>query len=185
MPDSPAVQDFYPDDAAHCYGCGRLNETGLRLRTKWDGDETVAHFTGRPIEPGTLQRYKLLGGSAEDWRLTQAIVADAGIQVSAGRVADEFQRRYRGENWDGIILDDAPLVQLRTLERLGLIEEVGRAPGAGSPILYGTTPLFLERLGINSLDELPPLAEHVPPAEVVDALERPFRPEEPSSDSRS
>jgi HAD superfamily phosphatase len=81
-------------------------------------EETVAHFTGRPIEPGTLQRYKILGGFADDWRLTQAIVADAGIQVSAGRVSDEFQRRYRGENWDGVIVDEAPLVQIRTLERL-------------------------------------------------------------------
>jgi len=81
-------------------------------------EETVAHFTGRPIEPGTLQRYKILGGFADDWRLTQAIVADAGIQVSAGRVADEFQRRYRGENWDGVVLEETPLVQVRTLERL-------------------------------------------------------------------
>jgi len=46
--DGPAVQDFYPDDAAHCYGCGRLNEVGLRVRTRWDGDETVAYFTPEP-----------------------------------------------------------------------------------------------------------------------------------------
>jgi len=46
MPDdTPAVQDFYPEDTAHCYGCGRLNEVGLRLRTGWDGDETVTRFT--------------------------------------------------------------------------------------------------------------------------------------------
>ena len=43
-----AVQDFYPDDFAHCYGCGRLNTAGLHLRTTWDGDETVARFTPRP-----------------------------------------------------------------------------------------------------------------------------------------
>jgi len=40
-----AVQDFYPDDAAHCYGCGRLNAVGLRIRTFWEGDETVTRFT--------------------------------------------------------------------------------------------------------------------------------------------
>ena len=45
--DSPAVQDHYPDDVAHCYGCGRLNEQGLRLQTRWDGEETVAFFTPR------------------------------------------------------------------------------------------------------------------------------------------
>lgn len=43
-----AVQDFYPDDTAHCYGCGRLNAEGHRLRTRWDGDETVARFTPEP-----------------------------------------------------------------------------------------------------------------------------------------
>ena len=43
-----AVQDFYPDDFAHCYGCGRLNAEGLHLRTVWDGEETVARFTPRP-----------------------------------------------------------------------------------------------------------------------------------------
>jgi len=74
---------------------------------------------------------------------------------------------------------------LATLERLGLIEEVGRAPGVGSPILYGTTSLFLEQLGMAELSELPPLADHVPGAEVMEALERPFRPEPPSSESRS
>lgn len=43
-----AVQDFYPDDVAHCYGCGRLNEHGLHVRSDWDGDETVAVLTPRP-----------------------------------------------------------------------------------------------------------------------------------------
>jgi acyl-coenzyme A thioesterase PaaI-like protein len=45
---APAVQDFYPDDLAHCYGCGRLNEHGLHVRSSWDGDETVAILTPRP-----------------------------------------------------------------------------------------------------------------------------------------
>jgi acyl-coenzyme A thioesterase PaaI-like protein len=46
--ESRAVQDFYPDDFAHCYGCGRLNPHGLQLKTRWDGDEAVARFTPRP-----------------------------------------------------------------------------------------------------------------------------------------
>jgi len=74
---------------------------------------------------------------------------------------------------------------LRTLERRGLVAEIGRAAGPGQAVLFGTTPLFLEKLGINGLDELPPLADHVPPAAVVDILERPFRGEEPSSASTS
>ncbi len=45
-----AVQDFYPDDFAHCYGCGRLNAHGLHVRTWWEGDETVSRYTPRPYE---------------------------------------------------------------------------------------------------------------------------------------
>jgi uncharacterized protein (TIGR00369 family) len=44
---SRAVQDFYPDDFAHCYGCGRLNAHGLQLKTRWEGEEAVARFTPR------------------------------------------------------------------------------------------------------------------------------------------
>lgn len=46
--DGKAVQDFYPDDFSHCYGCGRLNAHGHHVRTFWDGDETVSRFTPRP-----------------------------------------------------------------------------------------------------------------------------------------
>ncbi|MCE9634763.1 MAG: PaaI family thioesterase [Planctomycetes bacterium] len=44
---TPAVQDLYPADVAHCYGCGRLNASGLRIRSMWDGDETSARLTPR------------------------------------------------------------------------------------------------------------------------------------------
>ena len=43
-----AVQDHYPDDFAHCYGCGRLNAHGLHVRTFWEADGTFARFTPRP-----------------------------------------------------------------------------------------------------------------------------------------
>ncbi|MBU8923252.1 MAG: PaaI family thioesterase [Bacteroidales bacterium] len=43
-----AFQDYYPDDVSHCYGCGCLNKQGLQLKSRWDGDETVAFFTPRP-----------------------------------------------------------------------------------------------------------------------------------------
>ena len=39
-----AIQDFYPDDVAHCFGCGRLNEYGHQIKSYWEGDETVSHF---------------------------------------------------------------------------------------------------------------------------------------------
>src|SRR5512136_317201 len=43
-----AFQDYYLDENAHCYGCGRLNEDGLQIKSYWDGEETVCHFTPRP-----------------------------------------------------------------------------------------------------------------------------------------
>ncbi len=43
-----SFQDYYPDDLSHCYGCGRLNEQGLGLKSYWDGEETVAILTPGP-----------------------------------------------------------------------------------------------------------------------------------------
>ena len=43
-----AFQDYYPDELSYCYGCGRLNEEGLKLKSCWDGEESVAIFTPRP-----------------------------------------------------------------------------------------------------------------------------------------
>jgi segregation and condensation protein B len=59
---------------------------------------------------------------------------------------------------------------LRTLENTGLIEVVDRLKVPGSPILYGTTDLLLEKLGLDTLTDLPPLSDLVPPPEVVDDL---------------
>lgn len=43
-----AFQDYYPDDSSYCYGCGRLNENGLRIKSFWDGEQSVARFVPRP-----------------------------------------------------------------------------------------------------------------------------------------
>jgi len=43
-----AFQDYYPDHWSHCYGCGRLNEHGLQIKSYWDGEETVCHYVPRP-----------------------------------------------------------------------------------------------------------------------------------------
>jgi|SRR5690606_641783 len=43
-----AFQDTYPENVAHCYGCGRLNEHGHQIKTYWDGDETVTRFQPQP-----------------------------------------------------------------------------------------------------------------------------------------
>lgn len=81
-------------------------------------EETVMHFTGRKIQANTVQRYKNLGGFNDDWKLTHAIITDSGMEVPLARVIDEFQRRYRGENWDGFIAEEPPLIKTRTLDKL-------------------------------------------------------------------
>jgi acyl-coenzyme A thioesterase PaaI-like protein len=43
-----AFQDYYPDEVSHCYGCGRLNEHGLQIKSYWDGEETLCTFHPRP-----------------------------------------------------------------------------------------------------------------------------------------
>jgi acyl-coenzyme A thioesterase PaaI-like protein len=47
--DQQAIQDFYPEELSYCYGCGRLNEHGLHIKSVWDGDETIAVYTPKPF----------------------------------------------------------------------------------------------------------------------------------------
>ena len=77
--------------------------------------------------------------------------------ISRGQIAS-----IRGVDPDGV---------LRTLQARGYVDEVGRDNGPGQAILFGTTATFLEKLGLASLDDLPPIAEFIPSAEVVEALE--------------
>jgi len=56
-----AFQDCYPDNYAHCYGCGRLNEQGLKIKSYWDGDEGVCIFTPQRYYTGGFPDY-LYGG---------------------------------------------------------------------------------------------------------------------------
>ncbi len=80
----------------------------------------------------------------------------------------------RGVDPDGV---------LRTLQARGYVTEVARDPGPGQAILYGTTGSFLEKLGLNSLADLPPIAEFVPGADVVEALEHGLRIDAPTPDA--
>ncbi|MFN2224537.1 MAG: PaaI family thioesterase [Candidatus Promineifilaceae bacterium] len=48
MSDQKAFQDYYADEVSVCYGCGRLNEQGLQIKSYWDGDEAVCTFRPRP-----------------------------------------------------------------------------------------------------------------------------------------
>jgi segregation and condensation protein B len=75
--------------------------------------------------------------------------------------------RIRGVNVDSV---------LQTLAERGLIAEVGREPGPGRAPLFGTTPLFLEKIGLGSVSELPPLASFAPDADVAADIERALTP---------
>jgi segregation and condensation protein B len=59
---------------------------------------------------------------------------------------------------------------VRLLEQRGYIEEKGRASGPGLPILYGTTELFLDRMALASLEDLPSIEEFMPPIETANEL---------------
>lgn len=43
-----AIQDYYPEELSHCYGCGSLNEHGHQIKSFWDGDETVSNYNPKP-----------------------------------------------------------------------------------------------------------------------------------------
>jgi segregation and condensation protein B len=118
---------------------------GWRLYTRAEHADLVARF--------------ILDG--QQARLTQAALETLAViayrqPVSRGRVA-----AVRGVNSDGVI---------RTLHSRGLVEEVGTDPDNGA-VLYGTTTYFLERLGLTSLEELPPLAPLLPDIADLEAAE--------------
>ncbi len=83
-------------------------------------------------------------------------------------------RAIRGVGVDGV---------MRTLQQRGYVDETGRDPGPGQASLFGTTDVFLERLGLNSLDELPSLGDFVPGADVVELLEHGLRVESDQAES--
>ena len=99
-------------------------------------------------------------------RISQAALETLAIiaykqPISRGQVA-----AIRGVDPDAV---------MRTLQARGYITEVGRDDGPGQAVMYGTTPSFLERLGLESIEALPSIAEFVPDARVVEALEQGLR----------
>lgn len=152
-------------DLATTLGASR----GVVLRNVAGGWRLYAH----PDAYHYLERFASTEGAK---RLSGAAVESLAVvayrqPVSRGQVGE-----IRGVNSDHA---------LKTLERRGLVVEIGRAPGPGQAVLYGTTKTFLEKLGVESISDLPPLADHVPPAEIVETLELPMRPDTSSNDSTS
>jgi len=110
------------------------------------------------------QRARMSGAALE----TLAIIAYKQ-PLSRAQIAS-----IRGVDPDGVI---------RTLQARGYVTEVGRDTGPGQAILFGTTASFLEKLGVNALSDLPPIAGFVPGADVVEALEHGLR-IDPVADAR-
>jgi segregation and condensation protein B len=73
---------------------------------------------------------------------------------------------------------------MRTLVQRGYVVELGHDPGPGQAVLFGTSASFLEQLGLDSLDDLPPLGDFVPSAPIVEQLEQGLRPDGPSAPER-
>lgn len=65
--------------------------------------QTVEHFTGAPVAFEEIQDYKNAGGWNNDWALSHRISQDRGVTVSYEAVVEEFQRRFLGESFDGLI----------------------------------------------------------------------------------
>ena len=117
---------------------------------RYQSHPDVAAYVERFILDG--QRARLSGAALE----TLAIVAYKQ-PLSRAQIAS-----IRGVDPDGV---------LRTLQSRGYIDQIGRDPGPGQAVLWGTTPAFLEKLGINSVNDLPPIVEFLPGADIVEALE--------------
>jgi segregation and condensation protein B len=117
-------------------------------------------FQSHPDLAPYVERFVLDGQSA---RLSAAALETLAIVAYRQPVSRAQVAAIRGVNADAVV---------RTLQQRGYVEEIGRDPGPGQAILYGTTRLFLEKLGLDAVGDLPPLAEFVPGPETVEALER-------------
>jgi len=107
-----------------------------------------------------IERFVLDGQSA---RLSGPALETLAIIAYKQPVSRAQLSAIRGVNVESTIA---------TLIQRGYVAEIGHDPGPGQAILYGTTTRFLEQVGLDSLQELPPLAGFVPEPEVVEALER-------------
>ena len=120
-------------------------------------------YQSHPDQAAWVERFVLEGQSS---RLTSAALETLAIVAYKQPVSRAQVSAIRGVDVDGV---------MRTLQHRGYIVELSRDPGPGNAVLFGTTPFFLEHLGLDSVHDLPPLGEFVPGAEVIEALERGLR----------
>ena len=102
-------------------------------------------------------------GSRRSARLSAAAMETLAVVAYKQPISRAQISAIRGVNADGVV---------RTLADQGYVAEVGRDPGPGNAALLGTTAIFLERLGLHSLDELPSLAELSVDTDAVEAMDR-------------
>ena len=120
-------------------------------------------YQSHPDLAGYVERFVLDGQIA---RMSAAALETLAIVAYKQPISRAQVASIRGVNVDGV---------MRTLQGRGYITEVSRDPGPGNAVLFGTTSAFLERLGIDSVDQLPALGAFVPGADVVEQLERTLR----------
>lgn len=116
--------------------------SGVVLRQVAGGWRLYTHPDAAPV----VERFVL---SSRHSRLTKAALETLAIVAYKQPVTRHQVAAIRGVNSDGV---------LRALVDRGLLAEVGRDESPGRPLLYGTTAEFLERLGLSSIGDLPPLA---------------------------
>jgi len=115
-------------------------------------------FYTRDAYAPVVEKFVLDGQQA---RLTQAALETLAVVAYRQPVTRARVAAVRGVNCDGV---------LRTLVTRGLVEEAG-VDGATQGTLFRTTELFLERLGLTSVDDLPPLAPLLPDVDAIDAID--------------
>jgi segregation and condensation protein B len=125
-------------------------------------------FQSHPDQAPYVERFVLDGQSA---KLSAAALETLAIVAYKQPISRAQVASIRGVSVDGV---------MRTLQQRGYIAEVGRDPGPGQAVMFGTTRGFLEKLGVDHLGELPALGDFVPGADVVEQLERGLRPDGPT-----
>jgi segregation and condensation protein B len=121
-------------------------------------------YQSHPDEAPYVERFVLDGQSA---KLSGAALETLAIIAYKQPLSRAQIAAIRGVNVDGV---------LKTLQSRGYVTELGHDPGPGQAILFGTTPMFLDKLGLGSLADLPPLGDFIPGPDLVEVLEQGLRP---------
>jgi len=148
------VEELLATLAADYRGEAGGRQRGFELREAGGGWRI---YSG-PSYADVVGRFVLDG---QQGRLTQAALETLAVVAYRQPVTRGQVSAVRGVNVDSVV---------RTLTARGLVAEIGLEPTSGA-VLYGTTGYFLERMGLSSLDELPPLAPYLPEIDALEGVE--------------